>query len=104
MSKKDPKSLSELISSENTTIGQLAEKARRKVGLTDHVRKELAPEMGAGILHCDINDEGLLTVRASSPEWASRLRFENERLLTIARQYHPAAKHVRVRVAHPDRS
>ena len=96
-----PKSLSELLGSPKTRIGQLAARARAKVGLTDHIRKGLAPDLAAELVNCTVEDDGTLVVRASSPEWANRLRFESETLLALTRQRHPEAKHVKVRVAHP---
>ena len=102
MSRKYPKSLSELISSPESRIGQLAARAHAKVGLTDHIRKGLAPEFAAEVVHCSVEDDGTLVVRTSKPEWANRLRFETEKLLTLARQIHPETIQVKVRVAHPE--
>jgi hypothetical protein len=102
MSRNDPKPLSELISSPESRIGQLAARAHAKVGLTDHIRKGLAPELAAEVVHCSVEDDGTLVVRSSGPEWANRLRFENEKLLTLARQKHSEATQVKVRVAHPE--
>jgi len=101
MSKDEPKSLSELLGSANSKIGRLAAQARASVDLTDHVRNGLAPDLAAEIVHCSVGDDGLLIVRATGPEWAARLRFESDHLLTLARQQHPAATRVKVRVAHP---
>jgi len=102
MSRNKPKSLSELIRSPESRLGQLAARAHAKVGLTDHIRKGLAPELAAQIVHCSVEDDGTLMVRCSRPEWANRLRFENEKLLILARQMHPEATQVKVRVAHPE--
>ncbi|MAF84497.1 MAG: DciA family protein [Gammaproteobacteria bacterium] len=101
MSSNKPKSLSELLSSPKSQLGQLAARARAKVGLTDHIRKGLAPDLGAELVNCTLEDDGTLVIRASSPEWATRLRFESERLLELGRQQHPEATQVKVRVAHP---
>ncbi len=101
MSRNKPKSLSELLDSPKSKIGQLAAQARAKVDLTDHIRKGLAPDLALELVHCSIEEDGTLVIRATSPEWASRLRFENETLLQLGRQKHPEATQVRVRVAHP---
>jgi len=101
MSTNKPKSLSELIHSPNSSLGKLATKARGKVGLIDHIRKGLAPELAAELVHCAVGDDGTLNVRASGPEWASRLRFESEKLLALGRELHPEVTQVKVRVAHP---
>ena len=101
MSRDRPKSLSELLGSPESKIGQLAARARAKVDLTDHVRKGLTSDLAAQIVHCTVEDNGVLIVRATSPEWANRLRFESDQLLTLVRQRHPEATQVKVRVAHP---
>jgi len=101
MSKDAPKSLSELLGSPTSRIGQLASRARAKIDLTDHVRKGLEPELAGELVHCSVDDDGTMVVRASSPEWANRLRFESETLLALSRQLHPEAMSVKVRVAHP---
>ena len=101
MSRDHPKLLSELLSSPDSKIGQLAAQARAKIDLTDHIRKGLAPDLALEIVHCSIADDGILIIRATSPEWANRLRFESASLLTLARQQHPGATQVKVRVAHP---
>ncbi len=102
MESNKPKSLSELLSSPESSLGKLAAQASAKAGLTDHIRKGLAPELAAGLAHCAVGDNGTLVVRATSPEWANRLRFESETLLALGRQRHPEATNVKVRVAHPD--
>ncbi len=93
--------MSELLGTPGTQIGRLAAQARAKVDLTDHIRKALPSELGAEIVHCAVENCGTLIVRTTSPEWANRLRFENEQLLTLARQRHPEATQVKIRVAHP---
>jgi len=101
MSTKKPKLLSELLRSPESKVGQLAARAREKIGLTDHIRNGVEAEMAAGIVHCSVEDNGVLIVRVTSPEWANRLRFESERLLTLSRQRHPQTTQVKIRVAHP---
>jgi hypothetical protein len=101
MSRNKSKSLSELLSSPESKIGQLAALAQAKVGLTDHIRKGLEAGLAAELVHCAVEDDGTLVVRATSPEWANRLRFESEKLLALGRQQHPEATQVKVRVAHP---
>jgi len=101
MSRDQFKSLSELLGTSDTKIGRLAAQARAKVDLTDHIRKGLSAELAANLVHCIVDDDGTLIVRTTSPEWANRFRFENERLQMLGRQRHPEATQVKVRVAHP---
>ena len=71
------------------------------MALIEHIRSNLEPELAAELLHCSINESGELVVRTTSPEWATRLRFENERLLSLSREVCPETTSVKVRVAHP---
>jgi len=99
MSKKEPKSLSSIICDADSSIRRLADEARARVTLSDHIRAELEPDLGHGIAHCSVDDEGTLVVRTTGPEWASRLRFESERLLAVCREIHPQAQRVQVKVS-----
>jgi len=102
MSKSEPKSLSQLLEAPNSGLGRLAATAQQKIALSEHIRNGLDPEVGPEVLHCSIDADGILTVRTSSPEWAARLRFENQRLLELSREINPATVSVRIRVAYPD--
>ncbi len=93
--------MSELLRSPKSKIGQLAAQARAKADLVDHIRNGLEPDLSNEIVHCTVDDDGTLIIRATSPEWANRLRFESEKLLALARQRHPEATQIKVRVAHP---
>ena len=102
MAKKRPKSLSELIWDPDSAIGGLAATARQKQALVDHIRNNLPPDLAEVILHCSVDENGILIVRSATSVWVSRLRFETEKLLELARDVHPEATSVKVRVAYPD--
>ncbi len=72
------------------------------MALGEHIRSGLPPELGAHLLHCSVDEDGALVVRATAPEWAARLRFETERLLALSREVYPGTTSVKVRVAYPD--
>ena len=99
MSKGEAKSLSDLIGSGKSGLGQLAARARRQADLSEHLRSGLDADLAAGIVHCNIRDDGTLVVLAASPEWASKLRFEERRLLDLCRAFGTEATAVKVRVA-----
>jgi len=101
MSKNEPKSLSQLLESSDSSLARLAATAQQKLALSEHIRNGLGAEIGPEVLHCSIDADGILTVRTSSPEWAARLRFENERLLELSREINPGTTSVKVRVAYP---
>ena len=98
MSTNDPKSLSKLISSSESSLGQLAKEARSRLELTDHIRTGLPAELSAEMTACTLDANKTLIVRASNPAWAARLRFESERLLVLCRQRHPETRSVKVKV------
>jgi hypothetical protein len=98
MSSKYPKSLSALISSNKSSLGQLAQEARSRLELTDHIRMALPAELAAEMTACALDANNTLIVRASNPAWATRLRFESERLLALCRERHPETRSVKVKV------
>ncbi len=102
MSKNEPKSLSQLISSANTNLGRLAAEAQAKLDLTEHIRTGFDAEIAAEISHCALDSDDVMIVRATSPAWAARLRFENTKLLELSRERYPQTISVKVRVAQPD--
>jgi hypothetical protein len=99
MSKREPKSLSNIIGDADSSIRRLADEARVRLDLSDHIRAGLAPELGQQIAHAVLGDDGTLIVRTSGPEWATRLRFEGEKILSLCRERHPQAERVQVKVS-----
>ena len=53
----------------------------------------------AAIVAAAIDDAGVLTVKAASSAWASRLRFETQTLIDAAGANGQAVREVRIRVA-----
>ena len=98
MSKGKPKSLSEIIGSQNSPLGNLASEARLRESLSDHLRKHLPADLSSGLLHCNLRDAGILVVIASSPEWASRLRFEKELFIRLCADHGTQVTDVKIRV------
>ena len=99
MLNKEPKPLSELVQKAGSPVQKLAAEAHRRISLTDQLRARLPESLSHGVLACNIRSDGTLVVLASSPEWASRLRFESAQLLTIGRTLEPQLQRVRLRVA-----
>ena len=98
MLRDKPKSLSELIGSTGSPLGSLAAEASRREALSDYLRSNLPPELEPGFLHCNLTNEGLLVVLASSPEWAARLRFEADTFRRLCDAHGVVVTDVRVRV------
>lgn len=95
---RQPRSLADLFG-QGTALNALRKAADLRVSLASAVRGALEPELGAEVMSCNLREDGTLVVTASSAAWATRLRFEGERMLTACRLTFPAATRVRVRVA-----
>ena len=98
MLRKKPKSLSELISGSDSPLGHLADEARRRTDLGAALRKGLPAELATGLLHCNIRPDNTVVVIASSPEWASRLRFEKELFIRLCADHGTLVTAVKIRV------
>ena len=99
MSDKEAKSLSGLISDPESGLGRLAREAADRVALADCLREALGAELGHNLSAANLREDGTLVLLASGPEWATRMRFEADRLLRLCREKYPRAARVRVRVS-----
>ncbi len=99
------KHIGELLNSSNNRELSEALKRSEAIGqLTETLAKALPPELGAAILAASVGDDGVLSIKASSSAWASRLRFETESLTSIARAAGHVVTGVRVRVGRGDQA
>ena len=96
-SRNQPRSLGTLFT-EVKALGALAEAVERHLDLATQVRTALGEPLGSGVSACNRRPDGTLIVTATSPEWAARLRFEAEGILSACRRQFPAASRIRVRV------
>jgi hypothetical protein len=71
--------------SNNGGLGDIIRHAREMGDLVQALQKALPEDESPAISAANIRDDGTLVVLASSSAWASRLRFESERLMTAAR-------------------
>jgi hypothetical protein len=101
MSRKSPKSLSELIFRPGSALNELARQAEATVDLAAALRGAIAPALAAELRSASLHDDGTLVVMVTSSAWAARLRFEGEALLGRCRECHPATTRLEVRVASP---
>lgn len=98
MSKSKPKSLSAIVQSQQSALGALAAAAELRTGLSAEVRNALAPDLAAGLEHCNVRADGTVVVTASSPEWAARLRFEGGTIMAACQAAGHQVERVKVRV------
>ncbi len=99
MSNREPKSLGELAFAKNGAFSELTREAERRSNLGDHLRNRLPADLAEGINSCNLGTDGMLTILANGPAWASRLRFEAEQILNLCRELEPGIANVRFKVS-----
>jgi hypothetical protein len=97
LTKSGPRALGDLLRADSQ-LGALARAASSRLELADCARRHLPDELAAAIVSCNLRPDGTLVVTAASPEWAARLRFEADGILSGCRGDWPAAARVRFRV------
>jgi len=88
-----------LKSSGGSRLEKIVQTAQNMEDLTVLLRGSLDDDAAASLLAASLHDDGELVLFCSSPAWASRLRFDGEKLLAIACEHGVAATRCRVRVA-----
>lgn len=68
------------------SLGDVVRRAREMGVLAEALTGALPAELAGGIVAANVRDDGELVVICSSSAWASRLRFEADRLMAAARQ------------------
>jgi len=103
MSNDKLKTLGELSTAKGSAFANLTREAARRTTLSEHIRSRLLEtadrDLAAGISQCNIRNDGILTILATSPEWTARLRFETELLLSLAREREPGVASVKIRTS-----
>lgn len=103
MSNSAPKPLSSLIQDRDSQVHKLLVEARARIDLAERMRAVLPPELAERLTGCNLRADGTLVVLTAGPEWASRFRFESDRLLAICRKQFPDTRRIRIAVEHPPR-
>jgi hypothetical protein len=80
-------------------LGEIVRRARDLGELTQTLGNALPAEYSGAIVAANVREDGELVVIAVSSAWASRLRYETDRLLTAARDAGVNATACRVRVS-----
>lgn len=83
MAEKDLKNL--LNSSNDGELAGVVRRAREMGELTHILSQSLPGEYAGAISAANVRDDGSLVVIAASSAWASRLRYEADRMLDAAR-------------------
>ena len=92
--------LENLLSSCNDgELGDLISRARHMGELTDILCKALPESDRCAIVAANVREDGELVVICASSAWASRLRYETDKLLEAAKDAGISAHTCRVRVS-----
>ncbi len=92
--------LKKLLSSCNSgDLGDVINRARKMGELTEILMRALPESDRGAIVAANVRDDGELVVICASSAWASRLRYETEKLLIAAKDAGITAHTCRVRVS-----
>ena len=87
-----------LKSHENNGLDKIIRRAQHMDSLTGLLQAGLEPDLASNLIAANVREDGSLILVCSSPAWASRLRFETEKLLVIARKSEPRVTGCSVKV------
>ena len=90
--------------SNNAELAKSLKRSAEIGRLTADLSEALPAEMASAILSASVGDDKVLCLRVSSSAWASRLRFETERLEAAARKAGVEISGVNVRVGRTDQA
>ncbi len=80
-------------------LGDLINRARRMGELTEILASALPESDRSAIVAANVREDGELVVICASSAWASRLRYETDKLLQAAEDAGVTAKTCRIRVS-----
>lgn len=83
----------------NGELGDVIDRAKRMGELTHILSRALPESERSAIVAANLREDGELVVICASSAWASRLRYESEKLLQTARDAGLAVHSCRVRVS-----
>ncbi len=75
-----------LKSHENKSLDKIIQRAQHMDTLTGTLQAELAPDLAENLVAANVREDGSLVLVCSTPAWASRLRFETDKLVDITRK------------------
>jgi len=83
----------------NRRLKKLIRRARDMETLTTALRAALAEDLAENLLAANLHDDGLLVLVCSTPAWASRMRFETDAIMKIARSTGATVSFCQVKVS-----
>jgi hypothetical protein len=95
--------LDKLLATQTTgTLGKIIQRARNMDDLATRLRAQLPADTAESLLAANVREDGELVVLARSSAWASKLRFEGEKLMLAARSDGTPVSSFRVGVKRAD--
>jgi hypothetical protein len=88
-----------LQSGPGNSLGEVIARAQHMQKLTVVLQAALARDLADNLLGASLRDDGELVLICSTSAWASRLRFESEHLIAVAKKHGIEAKSCRVAVS-----
>jgi hypothetical protein len=88
-----------LKSGSRSSLDNIIQRAQDLDELTSAMQAELPPDLAENLLSANLRDDGELVLICSSSAWASRLRFESEKMLAIANRNGATATRCKVSVS-----
>ena len=71
------------------TLDEIIQRAQNMDELTTALRAELPADAGPNLLAANLREDGELVLICASSAWASRLRFESDKLIKTAQEGRP---------------
>ena len=68
------------------TLNKIIQRAQNMDELTTALRAELPADASQNLLAANLREDGELVLICASSAWASRLRFESDKLMEVARK------------------
>lgn len=68
------------------TLGKVIQRAQNMENLTTALREALSPDVGQNLLAANLREDGELVLVCASSAWASRVRFETDKLMDVVRK------------------
>ncbi len=68
------------------TLDEIIQRAQNMDELTTALRAELPADAGPNLLAANLREDGDLVLICASSAWASRLRFESDKLIEVTRK------------------
>ena len=88
-----------LKSHENKGLDKIIQRAQNMDSLTSSLQAALPADLGINLIAANVREDGELVLVCASPAWASRLRFEADQLVDVARKSGVSVSRCTVKVA-----